>query len=231
MAGELPLPKQVFAHGWLLFEDNKNEQVARQRGAPRPHRGSDGRRCVAHFLLREITFGQDGSFSYDALIQRYNADLANGLGNLASRTLTMIKQYRNGVIPDSAGLEQIAEIAKNTVESVMSCFERFEFSRGLELTWAFLTVIDKFNRGARAVEAGEGPGLATLLDETLYHRRGITADCLRLLYPVMPETTAKIWSQLGIPAAGRLARHRPALGAVESGPEHRRHCGGLPASG
>jgi methionyl-tRNA synthetase len=159
-----------------------------------------GADALRYFLLREITFGQDGSFSYDALIQRYNADLANGLGNFASRTLTMIRQYRQGAIPDSAGAEYTADYARDTASKVIEFFDHFEFSRGLELTWAFLSVLDKFIVERVPWKLAKQPGSRTLLDETLY----TAAESLRiicgLLYPVMPETTAKIWSQLGMPA-------------------------------
>jgi len=199
MAADLPLPKKVFAHGWLLFEESKMSKSRGNVVRPGPIAEVMGADALRYFLLREITFGQDGSFSYDALIQRYNADLANGLGNLASRTLTMVKQYRKGVIPDSDGVGQIAETAKGTVESVIECFERFEFSRGLEIAWAFLTVIDKFIVERAPWKLAKDPGSKGPLDETLY----TAAESLRivcgLLYPVMPETTAKIWEQLGVP--------------------------------
>ena len=106
MAADLPLPKKVFAHGWILFEENKMSKSRGNVVRPAPIVEVMGVDALRYFLLREITFGQDGSFSYDALIQRYNSDLANGLGNLASRTLTMIHQYRDGVIPDSPGRGQ-----------------------------------------------------------------------------------------------------------------------------
>ncbi|HEX5227561.1 MAG TPA: class I tRNA ligase family protein, partial [Bryobacteraceae bacterium] len=109
MAADLPLPKQIFAHGWILHEENKMSKSRGNVVRPGPISDVVGNDALRYFLLREITFGQDGSFSYDALIQRYNADLANGLGNLASRTLTLIRQNRNGVIPDSPGAPDIAE--------------------------------------------------------------------------------------------------------------------------
>ena len=99
MAGDVPLPKRVFAHGWLLFE---NDKMSKSRGnivRAEPIRQVMGLEALRYFLFREVVFGQDGSFSFDALVGRYNSELANGLGNLASRTLTMIKQYRDGVIP------------------------------------------------------------------------------------------------------------------------------------
>ncbi|MGA2182462.1 MAG: methionine--tRNA ligase [Bryobacteraceae bacterium] len=200
MAGDLPLPKQVFAHGWLLFEENKMSKSRGNVVRPGPIAEVMGADALRYFLLREITFGQDGSFSYDALIQRYNADLANGLGNLASRTLTMIRQYREGAIPDSAGAEYTADYARATASRVIEFFDQFEFSRGLELTWAFLSVLDKFIVERVPWKLAKDPGSQALLDETLY----TAAESLRiicgLLYPVMPETTAKIWSQLGMPA-------------------------------
>src|ERR1019366_6447831 len=98
MAAGIELPKQIFAHGWLLFE---NDKMSKSRGnivRAEPIKEVMGADALRYFLLREVVFGQDGSFSYDALVGRYNSDLSNGLGNLASRTLTMIKQYRKGVI-------------------------------------------------------------------------------------------------------------------------------------
>src|SRR5919197_6201254 len=97
--------------------------------------GIDGLR---YFLLREIVFGQDGSFSFDALVGRHNSDLANGLGNLASRTLTMIGQYRGGVIPEGSE-PLIAALANDTIQAVQDCFERFVFSKGLEAVWSLIS--------------------------------------------------------------------------------------------
>jgi methionyl-tRNA synthetase len=99
MAAGLPVPKAIVAHGWLLFEESK---MSKSRGnIVRTETILDvlGADALRYFLLREVVFGQDGSFSFDALVQRYNSDLANGLGNLASRTLTMINRYFKGEVP------------------------------------------------------------------------------------------------------------------------------------
>src|SRR5215468_8495589 len=98
---------------------------------PEPIRQVMGADALRYFLLREVVFGQDGSFSYDALIGRYNSDLANGLGNLASRTLTMIHQYRGGAIPEGSDAD-ISKLAGDTVAAATDAFDRFEFSKGLE---------------------------------------------------------------------------------------------------
>jgi methionyl-tRNA synthetase len=200
MAAELPLPKHVFAHGWILVEDNKMSKSRGNVVRPSPIADVAGTDGLRYFLLREITFGQDGSFSYDALIQRYNADLANGLGNLASRTLAMIHQYRGGLIPDSPGLGDIGETARSTTEKTLECFSAFDFSRGLEAIWALIAVIDKFivERAPWALAKSKNDNAPGVLDETLYTAAETIRIVCVLLYPVMPDATKKIWAQLGM---------------------------------
>ena len=144
MAAGLPLPKRIFAHGWLLFE---NDKMSKSRGnivRAEPIRQVMGADALRYFLLREIVFGQDGSFSYDALVGRYNSDLANGLGNLASRTLTMIHQYRGGVIPEGSDPE-IAALAAQTIRDRAGSLRPTSSSRkGLEAVWALISAVDKF---------------------------------------------------------------------------------------
>ena len=200
MAADLPLPKKVFAHGWILFEENKMSKSRGNVVKPGPIADVTGVDALRYFLLREITFGQDGSFSYDALIQRYNADLANGLGNLASRTLAMIQQYRAGVIPQSSGSGEIADSARQTTQLVLASFNEFNFSKGLEIIWAFVSVIDKFivERAPWKLVKSDDAYSIKLLDETLF----TAAESLRIvcgwIYPVMPAATQNIWAQLGI---------------------------------
>ena len=143
MAAGYPLPSRIFAHGWLLFEESKMSKSRGNIVRADPIHEVMGMDALRYFLLREVVFGQDGNFSYDALIGRYNSDLANGLGNLASRTLTMINQYRKGVIP--VGVENpIAETARDTIATVQQSFDRFEFSKGLETVWSLISTVDKF---------------------------------------------------------------------------------------
>src|SRR5208283_3122274 len=135
MAAEIPLPKQVFAHGWLLFE---NDKMSKSRGnivRTDPIREVMGIEALRYFLFREVVFGQDGAFSYDALVGRYNSELSNGLGNLASRTLTMIHQYRDGVIPETTDSSHF-DIVRITIDVAVSSFNAFEFSKGLEAIWS-----------------------------------------------------------------------------------------------
>ncbi len=200
MAAGLPLPKRVFAHGWLLFE---NDKMSKSRGnivRSEPIRRVCGADALRYFLLREIVFGQDGSFSYDALVNRYNSDLANGLGNLASRTLTMVGQYRAGEIPESAGEPEIAAIANDAIEAVRETFGRLEFSKGLEAVWALISAVDKYIvRQAPwklARQSGEASGRQ--LNATLYTAAEALRIATALLGPVLPQSAPKIWAQLGM---------------------------------
>jgi methionyl-tRNA synthetase len=199
MAGGLPIPKRIFAHGFIMVQENKMSKSRGNIVRPWPICEVMGPDTLRYFLLREITFGQDGSFSYDAIVQRYNSDFANGLGNLASRTLTMIHQYRGGAIPDSPGSQEIAEIATRTMQEALEAFAAFNFSRYLEVVWGLISALDKFIVERAPWKMAKNPEQQGVLDETLY----TAAEALRIicgaLYPVMPDSTAKIWAQLGMP--------------------------------
>ncbi len=209
MAGGLPLPKLVFGTGWILVQESKMSKsrgnvvrpgpITQVMGAGDELAGAD---ALRYFLWREIPFGQDGNFSYDALIDRYNADLANGIGNLASRTLTMIHQYFEGTVPASEGDAEIADSAARTGTLVAEHFENFDFTRGIEAVLAYVSQIDKFivDRAPwkLAKERSSNPDSGAKLAETLY----TSAESLRLicgwLFPVMPASISKIWTQLGM---------------------------------
>ena len=207
MAAGLPLPKGIVAHGWLLFEENK---MSKSRGnIVRTETilevlGSD---ALRYFLLREIVFGQDGSFSFDAVVQRYNADLANGLGNLASRTLTMITRYFKGEIPypshtaaHTAADDTIAAAARKAIAESSALFDQYQFSKALEVAWGLVASVDKYivenEPWALGEKQDEGSRarLATILYTSAEALRIVTA----LAHPVIPDSTARIWSQLGL---------------------------------
>jgi methionyl-tRNA synthetase len=207
MAAELPLPKGIMAHGWLLFEESK---MSKSRGnIVRAETILEvlGADALRYFLLREVVFGQDGSFSFDALVQRYNADLANGLGNLASRTLTMITRYFRGEVPypsaaiaQKAGDNAIAESARRVITESGALFDQFQFSRALEVTWSLVAAVDKYIVENEPWALGEKQDeesrsrLATILYTSAEALRIVTA----LTHPVIPDATSKIWAQLGL---------------------------------
>ncbi|MBV9148048.1 MAG: methionine--tRNA ligase [Acidobacteria bacterium] len=207
MAAGLPVPKRVVVHGWLLFEQDK---MSKSRGnIVRAETVLDvlGGDALRYFLLREVVFGQDGSFSFDALVQRYNSDLANDLGNLSSRTLSMIARYFREQIPypapkasRNAGDEAMATLATETIKSANDLFTSFQFSRALESVWGLVNGVNKYIVENEPWQLGEQKDEASLarLATVLY----TTAEALRiitaLLHPVLPQATARIWSQLGL---------------------------------
>jgi methionyl-tRNA synthetase len=212
LAAGLPLPKQIVAHGWLLFEESK---MSKSRGnIVRSETilevlGSD---ALRYFLCREIAFGQDGSFSFDALVQRFNSDLANGLGNLASRTLSMIQRYFSGEIPyPSATIAHtpaeaaISKLAEETIANYNRLFDAFQFSRALESLWALLSAVDKYIvetqpwAVAEKTDHDSRARLATILYTAAEALRIITI----LAHPIIPDSTATIFTQLGL---GEIAR-------------------------
>src|SRR5437773_2827437 len=221
MAAELPLPKRIFAHGWLLFEHDKMSKSRGNIVRAEPIRRVMGADALRYFLLREIVFGQDGSFSYDALVGRYNSDLANGLGNLASRTLTMIHQYRGGAIPPGSD-DKIRQVACETMRAAAEAFYNFEFSKGLEAIWSLISAVDKYivEQGPWKFAKQQDTESQAALDRTLY----TSAEALRvatiLLAPVLPESCARIWTQLGMTEPlGSVRLDALAWGQLHAGQE------------
>jgi methionyl-tRNA synthetase len=226
MAAALPLPKTILAHGWLLFEENK---MSKSRGnIVRAETIVEvlGGDALRYFLLREIVFGQDGSFSFDALVQRYNADLANGIGNLASRTLTMITRYFEGEVPypSPAAARQTADDAiGNSANQVMaeyqSLFDHYQFSRALELAWGLVGAMDKYIVENEPWALGEKTDdesrarLATVLYTSAEVLRIVTA----LVHPVIPQATKRIWSQLGLGDIGTFDLSSLKWGQLQPG--------------
>jgi methionyl-tRNA synthetase len=207
LAAALPLPKQIVAHGWLLFEESK---MSKSRGnIVRSETILEvlGADALRYFLFREIVFGQDGSFSFDALVQRFNSDLANGLGNLASRTLSMIQRYFQGEVPyPSATIAYtpaeaaLSKLAETTIAEYNRLFDAFQFSRALETLWSLLAAVDKYivENQPWAVAEKEDRDSRARLATILY----TSAEALRIIsalaHPIIPDSTAKIFSQLGL---------------------------------
>ena len=220
MAAGWELPRRVFAHGWLLFE---NDKMSKSRGnivRPTPIAEVMGVDALRYFLLREIVFGQDGSFSFDALVGRYNADLANGLGNLASRTLNMIQQYRAGGIPESRGSSAVADLVASEVKAALAAYDSFNFSEALSHAWAIVSVADKYIVEQAPWKLAKDPSeeKQRALDETLY----TSAEALRivcaLVGPVLPHASQGIWEQLGFTEpVGTVRVEELAWGSLKPG--------------
>src|SRR5262245_32430557 len=203
MAAMLPVPKQVWAHGWFLMDASKMSKSKGNVVLPRPIANMLGMDALRYFLLREVVFGQDGNFSYDALVTRYNADLANGLGNLASRTAAMIEKNFAGRIPRlSVGQPQDDALAKQTqsaIGEVLERYENMEFARALEAIWAVIGAADKYLTSEQPWALGDSEADTQRKAAVL----GTTAELLRIVtvlaHPVLPDSTVEVWSLLGQP--------------------------------
>ena len=204
MAAEIPVQRSVRAHGWLLFDQGK---MSKSRGnivrAETVHAvlGSD---ALRYFLLREISFGQDGNFSFDALVQRYNADLANGYGNLVSRVVNMVHKYFGGVMPAAGGATQAEAALRASAEKAMAsfgpAFDDLNFSEALKSLWhlvaetdGYLTANAPWKKPTDRSEADHAALQARVLATAAEAIRIITA----LAYPIVPDAAAKVWGQLG----------------------------------
>jgi len=210
MAAGLRLPDKIFAHGWLLFEQEKMSKSKGNVAYPEPIVKVLGNDALRYYLLREVVFGQDGSFSRDSLITRYNADLANGLGNLASRILTMIRSYCGSVISNVPSPEvppRLLEIASAAQwEAIRHRYARFEFSDALISVWKLVESVDKYIVEEKPWTLAQNERESDRLGRILY----AAAESLRVItvlaHPVIPDATEKIWEQLGQP--GKLANVR-----------------------
>jgi methionyl-tRNA synthetase len=226
LAAGLPLPKAIVAHGWLLFEESK---MSKSRGnIVRTETILDvlGADALRYFLLREVVFGQDGSFSFDALVQRYNSDLANGIGNLASRTLTMINRYFKGEVPYPSHAaarrssdDAVADTARKAIREFSVLFDQFQFSRALETAWNLVATVDKYIVENEPWSLGEKQDdqsrarLATVLYTSAEALRIATA----LAHPVIPDASARIWQQMGLGDIKKLDLNRLDWGQLQLG--------------
>ncbi len=215
LAANIKLPNVVYAHGMLLDRDGR--KMSKTLGnvidleIVREHFTNDS---VRYTCLRDVVFGQDGRVSYEAFIDRSNSDLASGLGNLSSRTLTMIHRYCDGIVPlgelreenyltarragvqpDALELGSALELAR---DQFVQNFENYQFSRALEIAWSIIARIDKFISDAKPWELAKSEEQRATLGVVLYR----AAETLRwlavLLTPVMPEAMNRLWAQLGL---------------------------------
>jgi methionyl-tRNA synthetase len=213
MAAGIAPPRSVRANGWLLFDDTKMSKSIGNIVRAETVDTVLGADALRYFLLREIPFGQDGSFSFDALVRRYNGDLANGYGNLVSRVVNMVHKYFGGVLPDpgpetpaEAALRQSAERA---IAGFGPAFDELNFSEALKTLWllvaetdGYLTANAPWKKPADRSDDEHAAEQARVLANAAEAIRIITA----LVYPVLPVSAEKVWHQLGLGSLQDAAR-------------------------
>jgi methionyl-tRNA synthetase len=201
MAAMLPVPKQVWAHGWFLMDAAKMSKSKGNVVLPRPIVNMLGMDALRYFLLREVVFGQDGNFSYDALVTRYNSDLANGLGNLASRTAALIEKNFAGKIPKPGAHqpqdEALASETRNAIGDVLENYDKLNFARMLEAIWAVIAAADKYLTSEQPWALGASEADQSRKGTILWTVAELLRIVAALAYPVLPDSTSKIWSLLG----------------------------------
>jgi methionyl-tRNA synthetase len=205
MSAGIPLPKRVYAHGFLF---NKGEKMSKSVGNvvdPFNLATQYGVDQVRYFFLREVPFGQDGSYNHEAIVARINADLANDLGNLAQRSLSMISKQYEGVLPEPGAFSDsdkaILAQADGMIGLARAAMSTQQIHHWLNAVWAVVAEANRYF-------AGEAPWALAKTDPprqrtVLY----VTAEVIRqiaiLTQPVMPESSAKLLDSLGIPADAR----------------------------
>ncbi|OIQ59326.1 methionine--tRNA ligase [Moorella thermoacetica] len=228
MAAGIDPPRQVFGHGWLLVDGGKMSKSRGNVVDPIILIDRYGSDAIRYFLLREMPYGADGYYSEDALINRYNTDLANDFGNLLSRTTAMIEKFNEGVIAPPAAPEPLDEELKNLAagipDEVDNALNHYEFARALVAIWRLVNRANKYIEETAPWALARDPGQKPRLQTVLYNLAEAVRQATIMVGPFMPGVPDRVWDQLGlkdVPAA-RTWESLATWGGVPAGTRVRR---------
>ncbi|MCD5346509.1 methionine--tRNA ligase [Agromyces sp. S2-1-8] len=210
MAAGLEVPKGVFGHGWLLVGGEKMSKSKLTGIAPEQITSTFGSDAFRYYFMRAIAFGQDGSFSWEDLAARYQAELANGFGNLASRVVAMINRYCDGVVPRQGALEaadiEIGAVERRATDASWQAIDRIAIHEAIGAAWELVDALNGYLTAEEPWALAKDPERRDRLETVLataYRGLGTLAV---LLSPVLPKATAKLWTALGAPGTVQDAR-------------------------
>jgi len=215
LAAGLPLPRTVFANGWLLVGGEKMSKTKLTGIAPRQITDVFGSDALRYYFLREISYGADGSFSWESMAARYRSELADQYGNLASRLTSMVERYRGGMLPAASMDPDIAAALTETVRLADAGVCALDFQGGLDAIFNFVRRVNGYVTERAPWQLAKDDAKAAELDAVLYTTADALRACAVLLNAVMPKASARLWTALGAEAVlGPLAEQRVQDAAV-----------------